>query len=570
MRISRRHYGELFGPTTGDKVRLADTDLWIEIEKDYNAPHYGDEAVFGGGKTLRDGMGQSSIPNAEGALDFVITNVIVMDPILGIVKGDIGIKEGRIVGVGKAGNPNTMIITPGLIVGPGTDIISADPGMIATAGGIDTHVHFDCAQLVMEALSSGITTMIGGGTGPKTVGIEAPGAFNIQRMIAAFEAFPMNMGMLGKGNSSEMEALIEQIEGGAIGLKIHEDWGSTLAVIDNCLKVADELGFQVQIHTDTLNESGFVDDTLEAINGRTIHAYHVEGAGGGHAPDILKVVGCPYIIPSSTNPTNPFTVNTVDEHQDMIMVCHHLNPAVPEDVAFADSRVREETIAAEDVLHDLGAISIMGSDSQGMGRIGETILRIWQLASKMRQQRGPLPEERGDNDNFRALRYLAKYTINPATVFGVQDYVGSIEPGKLADIVLWRNTFFGAKPETIIKGGFIAWSAMGEANASLMTCQPIMYRPQYGSFGSNPNSLSYIFVNQVALDKGISQKLTASAEKFVPVRNTRSLGKKDMVRNDYCPNITVDPETYRVEIDGKLITCEPITDVPLGKLYFLR
>ncbi len=570
MRISRKHYGELFGPTTGDKLRLADTNLWIEIEKDYNEPYYGDEAVFGGGKTLRDGMGQSSIPNADGTLDFVITNVIVMDPILGIVKGDIGIKEGKIVGIGKAGNPNTMDITPGLIVGPGTDIISADPGMIATPGGIDTHVHFDSAQLVMEALSSGITTMIGGGTGPKTVGIEAPGAFNIQRMIAAFESFPMNMGMLGKGNASEKAALIEQIEGGAIGLKIHEDWGSTLAVIDNCLKVADEMDFQVQIHTDTLNESGFVDDTLEAINGRTIHAYHVEGAGGGHAPDILKVVGYPHIIPSSTNPTNPFTVNTVDEHQDMIMVCHHLNPAVPEDVAFADSRVREETIAAEDVLHDMGAISIMGSDSQGMGRIGETILRVWQLASKMKQQRGSLPEEQGENDNFRVLRYLAKYTINPAIVFGIQDYVGSLEPGKLADIVLWRNTFFGAKPETIIKGGFIAWSTMGEANASLMTCQPIMYRPQYGAFGSNPNSLSYIFVNPAALDKGIGKKLPASAEKFVPVKNTRNLGKIDMVRNDYCPNITVDSETYRVEIDRERITCEPLEDVPLGKLYFLR
>lgn len=389
-------------------------------------------------------------------------------------------------------------------------------------------------------------------------------------MIAAFEAFPMNMGMLGKGNSSEKAALVEQIEGGAIGLKIHEDWGSTLAVIDNCLRVADEMDFQVQIHTDTLNESGFVDDTLEAIAGRTIHAYHVEGAGGGHAPDILKVVGCPHIIPSSTNPTNPYTVNTVDEHQDMIMVCHHLNPAVPEDVAFADSRVREETIAAEDVLHDMGAVSIMGSDSQGMGRIGETVMRVWQLASKMKQQRGPLPEETEDNDNRRVLRYLAKYTINPATVFGVQQYVGSLEPGKLADIVLWRNTFFGAKPETIIKGGFIAWSTMGEANASLMTCQPIMYRPQYGAFGSNPNSLSYIFVNQAAIDKGIAGKLPASAGKFVPVKNTRGLGKKDMVRNDYCPNITVDPETYRVEIDGERIACEPLEEVPLAKLYFIR
>ncbi|OKL35350.1 urease subunit alpha [Domibacillus mangrovi] len=570
MEVNRKHYGELFGPTVGDKVSLADTNLVIEIEKDYNAPNYGDEAVFGGGKTLREGMGQSSIPNSEGALDFVITNVIIMDPIQGIVKGDIGIKEGKIVGIGKAGNPNTMEITPGLIVGPGTDIISADPGMIATPGGIDTHVHFDSAQLVEEALSSGLTTMLGGGTGPKTVGIEAPGAFNIQRMINAFEAFPMNMGMLGKGNSSDKAALVEQIKGGAIGLKIHEDWGSTLSVIDTCLQVADEMDFQVQIHTDTLNESGFVDDTLEAIDGRTIHAYHIEGAGGGHAPDILKAAGYPHIIPSSTNPTNPFTVNTVDEHQDMIMVCHHLNPAVPEDVAFADSRVRAETIAAEDVLHDMGAISIMGSDSQGMGRIGESIMRVWQLASKMKLQRGALSEEQGDNDNARVLRYLAKYTINPATVFGIKDYVGSLEPGKLADIVLWRHTLFGAKPETIIKGGFIAWSTMGEPNASLMTCQPVLYRPQYGSFGGNPNKLSYIFVNQAAIDNGIADQLPASAEKFVPVRNTRNLRKKDMIRNNYCPDIKVDPETYRVEVDGELVTCDPLEEVPMSRLYFLR
>lgn len=570
MKISRANYGELYGPTVGDKLRLADTNLWIEIEKDYNAPHYGNEAVFGGGKTLRDGMGQSSITSQDGALDFVITNVIVMDPILGIVKGDIGIKDGKIVGIGKAGNPNTMEITPGLIIGPSTDIISADPGMIATPGGIDTHVHFDSAQLVAEALSSGITTMIGGGTGPKTVGIEAPGAFNIQRMIAAFESFPVNMGMLGKGNASQEEALIEQIEGGAIGLKIHEDWGSTPAVIDTCLRVADKYDFQVQIHTDTLNESGFVDDTLEAIAGRTIHAYHVEGAGGGHAPDILKVAGYSHIIPSSTNPTNPFTINTVDEHLDMIMVCHHLNPAVPEDVAFADSRVRQETIAAEDVLHDMGAISIMGSDSQGMGRIGETILRTWQLASKMKNQRGVLPEEQGDHDNYRVLRYLAKYTINPAIVFGVQDYVGSIEAGKIADIVIWRHTFFGAKPEVIIKGGFIVWSAMGEANASLMTCQPILYRPQYGAYGSNPNQLSYIFVNRAAMHKGIEQTLPLSAKKFVPVQNTRHIGKKDMVRNNFCPNIRIDPETYRVEINGRLIHCDPMEEAPLGRLYFLR
>ena len=487
MKYSRKSYGEMYGPTVGDKVSLADTDLWIEIEKDYNSNFYGNEAIFGGGKTLRDGMGQSSIPSKDGALDFVITNVIILDPELGVVKGDIGIKDGYIVGVGKAGNPEIMEISEGLIVGPSTDIISADPGMIATPGGIDTHVHFDSVDLVWEALSSGLTTMIGGGTGPKTVGIEAPGAFNIQRMIEAFESFPVNLGIIAKGNSSQEQAIIEQIEGGAIGLKIHEDWGSTGAVIDTCLTVADQYDLQVQIHTDTLNESGYIDDTLEAIGDRTIHAYHVEGAGGGHAPDILKIAGYPRIIPSSTNPTNPFTANTVDEHLDMIMVCHHLNPAVPEDVAFADSRVRYETIGAEDVLHDLGAISIMGSDSQGMGRIGETILRTWQLAAKMKLQRGKLEEDSDKNDNFRVLRYLSKYTINPAIAFGIDDYVGSIKPGKVADIVLWKHDFFGVKPEIVLKSGFIAWSAMGEANGSLMTCQPIHYRHQYGSFGNNPN-----------------------------------------------------------------------------------
>ena len=570
MKYSRKSYGEMYGPTVGDKVSLADTDLWIEIEKDYNSNFYGNEAIFGGGKTLRDGMGQSSIPSKDGALDFVITNVIILDPELGVVKGDIGIKDGYIVGVGKAGNPEIMEISEGLIVGPSTDIISADPGMIATPGGIDTHVHFDSVDLVWEALSSGLTTMIGGGTGPKTVGIEAPGAFNIQRMIEAFESFPVNLGIIAKGNSSQEQAIIEQIEGGAIGLKIHEDWGSTGAVIDTCLTVADQYDLQVQIHTDTLNESGYIDDTLEAIGDRTIHAYHVEGAGGGHAPDILKIAGYPRIIPSSTNPTNPFTANTVDEHLDMIMVCHHLNPAVPEDVAFADSRVRYETIGAEDVLHDLGAISIMGSDSQGMGRIGETILRTWQLAAKMKLQRGKLEEDSDKNDNFRVLRYLSKYTINPAIAFGIDDYVGSIKPGKVADIVLWKHDFFGVKPEIVLKSGFIAWSAMGEANGSLMTCQPIHYRPQYGSFGNNPNRLSYVFTTQQAINKGLKDKVPNSANKLLPIKSTRNLGKKDMIRNNYCPNIKVDPETYRVDIDGERIYSEPIDHVPLGRLYFLR
>lgn len=570
-KMTRKEYVDLYGPTVGDKLHLGDTGLVIEIEKDYNSDSYGNEAVFGGGKTLRDGMGQApGVDSLQGALDFVITNITIMDPFYGIVKGDIGIKDGKIVGIGKAGNPDTMEITPGLIVSPNTNIISADPGMIATAGGIDVHVHFDSMQLAWEALSNGLTTMLGGGAGPQTVGIEAPGPFNLQRMIEAFEDIPVNMGQLGKGNSSRPDALIEQALGGCIGLKLHEDWGATPAAIDQCLKIADQYDFQVQIHTDTLNESGYVERTLEAINGRTMHAYHTEGAGGGHAPDILKVVGMENILPSSTNPTNPYTINTLEEHLDMIMTCHHLNPNVPEDVAFADSRIRGETIAAEDVLHDMGAISMLGSDSQGMGRVGESILRTWQLAAKNKAQRGRLKEETGDNDNQRVLRYLSKYTINPAITFGIDEYVGSLRPGRLADIVIWRNTFFGAKPDTVIKGGFIAWSVMGDANASLMTCEPILYKPQYGAMGSNVNRTSKIFVTQAAIDKGLGEKLPVSAGKLLPVKNTRHLGKRHMMYNNYCPNIKIDPETYQVFVDNELITCEPAKVLPLAQKYFFR
>lgn len=570
-KMTRKEYVDLYGPTTGDRLHLGDTGLLAEIEKDYNADCYGNEAVFGGGKTLRDGMGQApGVSDKDGSLDFVITNVTILDPFYGIVKGDIGIKDGKIVGIGKAGNPDTMDITPGLIVSPNTDIFSADPGMIATAGGIDVHVHFDCLQLAWEALSNGLTTMLGGGTGPKTVGIEAPGAFNIGRMIEAFETIPVNMGQLGKGNSSKPEAIIDQVLGGAIGMKLHEDWGSTPSAIDQCLRIADEYDFQVQIHTDTLNEAGFVERTLEAIDGRTIHAYHTEGAGGGHAPDIIKVVGMGNILPSSTNPTNPYTINTLEEHLDMIMTCHHLNKMVPEDVAFADSRIRSQSIAAEDVLHDMGAISMLGSDSQGMGRIGESILRTWQLAAKNKMQRGPLSEETGDNDNQRILRYLSKYTINPAITFGIDDYVGSLRPGRMADIVIWKNSFFGAKPEIIFKSGFIAWSQMGDANASLMTCEPILYRPQYGASGGAPNTLSKIFVPQAALDHGLAARLPVSARKLLPVRKTRGLRKSDMLYNNLCPNITVDPETYEVKVDGQLITCEPAKVLPLAQRYFFR
>ena len=566
-RLTRRQYADLYGPTTGDRVHLADTGLAIEIERDWNT--YGDEAVFGGGKTLRDGMGQvPGVTAEEGALDFVITNAIVMDPELGIVKGDIGIKDGRVVGVGKAGNPDVMDVTPGLVVSANTDILSVE-GMIATPGGIDVHVHFDCAQLAWEALSNGITTLIGGGTGPKTVGIDAPGAFNLQRMIDAFAGIPVNMGQLGKGNSSKPRVLVEQALGGAIGLKLHEDWGTTPATIDTCLRVADEYDFQVQIHTDTLNEAGFLERTLASIGGRTIHTYHTEGAGGGHAPDIIRVAGEPNCLPSSTNPTNPFTVNTVDEHLDMIMTCHHLNPLVPEDVAFAESRIRAETIAAEDVLHDLGAISMLGSDSQGMGRIGETVTRTWQLAASMKAQRGRLPEETGDNDNQRVLRYLAKYTLNPAITFGIERHVGSLRPGTLADIVIWRPGFFGAKPEVILKGGFIAWAAMGDANASLMTCQAILYRPQYGAYGANMRATCMTFVTQAALDANLAGRIHADVQ-LVAVRGTRTLGKTHMVRNALCPEIRVDPETYKVFVNGERVTCRPARVLPLAQRYFLR
>lgn len=570
-KMTRKEYVDLYGPTVGDKLHLGDTGLVVEIEKDFNADSYGNESVFGGGKTLRDGMGSApGTDSVQGCLDFVITNITIMDPCYGIVKGDIGIKNGKIVGIGKAGNPDTMNITPGLIVGANTNIVSADPGMIATPGGIDVHVHFDSLQLYTEALSNGLTTMLGGGEGPVTVGIETPGPYNMHRMIEAFEDIPVNAGFLGKGNSSRPDSLVEQALNGCIGMKLHEDWGATPAAIDQCLRIADEYDFQVQIHTDTLNEAGYVERTLEAINGRTMHAYHTEGAGGGHAPDILKVVGMPNILPSSTNPTNPYTVNTLEEHLDMIMTCHHLNPRVPEDVAFADSRIRGQTIAAEDVLHDMGAISMLGSDSQGMGRVGESILRTWQLAAKNKLQRGRLPEETGDNDNVRVLRYLSKYTINPAITFGIDDYIGSLRPGRQADIVIWKNTFFGAKPEIVLKNGFIAWSVMGDANASLMTCEPILYKPQFGAMGSNANRSSSIFVTQAALDYGLAEKLPVSAGKLLPVKNTRHLGKKDMMYNNYCPNIRIDPETYEVFIDDELITSDPAKILPLAQKYFFR
>ena len=568
MEISRDRYAELFGPTTGDRVRLADTSLIIEVERDDTS--YGDECVFGGGKTLRDGLGMAAgITAADGALDLVITNVLLVDPVQGIVKTDIGIKDGKIVGIGKAGNPGIMAgVTPNLIISANTDV-RAGEGLIATPGGLDGHVHFDSAGLCAEALSSGLTTMLGGGLGPVTVGICTSGAHNMELMLRASEAFPINFGFLGKGSSSLPESLVEQVANGAMGLKIHEDWGAMPSVIDTCLKVADQYDFQVKIHTDTLNESGYVEDTLAAIKGRTIHTYHTEGAGGGHAPDIIKVASYPYCLTSSTNPTNPYTVNTFDEHLDMVMVCHHLNPRVPEDVAFAESRIRAETIAAEDILHDMGAISMLGSDSQGMGRIGEVICRTWQLASKMKDQRGTLPEDSDRNDNNRVLRYLAKYTINVARTCGIADYVGSIEPGKMADIVLWQPGFFGIKPELVIKQGFIAWSPMGESNASLMTCEPILYRPQWGSFGSAPAATSACFVTQLALERGLADRLGLQKE-LLPVKDTRQLSKADMLHNDVCPEIEVDPDTFQVRVNGDLATCEPVNKVPLGRLYIFR
>lgn len=568
-KITRAHYAALYGPTKGDALRLADTSLIAEIEHDYAV--YGDECLHGGGKTLRDGIGLvSGLDSAAGALDMLVSNAVIIDPVLGIVKGDIGIKEGKIAGVGKAGNPAMMDgVDKDLLCAAATTVRDAE-GLIATPGGIDVHVHFDSAQLCEHAISSGITTMLGGSLGPITVGIDCGGAWNVGKMLQAAEQWPINFGFLGRGNTAKPRSIIDQIEGGCFGLKIHEDWGAMPATIDTCLAVADEMGFQVQLHTDTLNESGFLEDTIAAINGRTIHMYHVEGAGGGHAPDIISITGESNCLPSSTNPTNPFTVNTFDEHLDMIMVCHHLNPAVPEDVAFAESRCRAETIAAEDVLHDIGAISMLGSDSQGMGRINEVICRTWQLASKMKDQRGRLPQEkttRGDNERIK--RYIAKYTINAARTYGIDDYIGSLEKGKLADIVLWRPAFFGIKPELIIKGGFIVWSAMGDSAASLMTCEPMAMRPQWGAFGKAKQGLSMSFVNQLAIDNNITDKL--GLEKMVrPTQNTRRLNKSHMLHNSACPDVKVNPETFEVFVDGELATCEPAKKLPLTQRYMLR
>lgn len=569
LAMSRQAYAGMFGPTTGDRVRLADTDLLIEVEKDFTV--YGDECKFGGGKVLRDGMGQSSRATRDGgALDLVITNALILDH-WGIVKADIGIRDGRIAGIGKAGNPDMMDgVDPALVVGATTEVIAGE-GLIVTAGGIDTHIHFICPQQIETALASGITTMIGGGTGPAT-GTNAttctPGAWNIHRMLEAAEAFPVNLGFLGKGNAAGQEALKEQILAGAIGLKLHEDWGSTPAAIDSCLTVADQFDVQVAIHTDTLNEAGFVEETIRAIAGRTIHTYHTEGAGGGHAPDIIRMAGEPNVIPSSTNPTRPFTVNTIEEHLDMLMVCHHLDSRIPEDVAFADSRIRPETIAAEDILHDLGALSIISSDSQAMGRVGEVILRTWQTADKMKKQRGRLAEETGDNDNFRAKRYIAKYTINPAIAHGISDYVGSVETGKWADLVLWKPAFFGVKPELVLKGGFIAYAAMGDPNASIPTPQPVTGRPMFASFGRAVQNRSLTFVSKAAFEAGVQERL-GLCKQVLPVRNCRNIGKKNMVHNHATPHIEVDPETYQVRADGELIVCEPAGTVPMAQRYFL-
>jgi urease subunit alpha len=565
--IERSAYADMFGPTTGDKVRLADTDLIIEVEDDRTV--YGEEVKFGGGKVIRDGMGQSQVTRAGGAVDTVITNALIVDH-TGIYKADIGLKDGRIAGIGKAGNPD---IQPGvdIIVGPGTEAIAAE-GKIVTAGGIDVHIHFICPQQIDDALYSGLTTMMGGGTGP-AAGTNAttctPGPWHIARMLQAAEAFPMNLGFYGKGNASTPQALEEQVNAGACALKLHEDWGTTPAAIDTCLSVADDMDVQVLIHSDTLNESGFVEDTVAAFKGRTIHAFHTEGAGGGHAPDIIKVCGEPNVIPSSTNPTRPFTVNTLDEHLDMLMVCHHLDPKIPEDVAFAESRIRRETIAAEDILHDMGAFSIIASDSQAMGRVGEVITRTWQTADKMKKQRGTLPDETGDNDNFRVRRYVAKYTINPAIAHGIAEHVGSIEVGKLADLVLWNPAFFGAKPDVVLKCGTIAAAPMGDPNASIPTPQPVHYRPMFGSFGKSLTASSVSFVSQAGLDAGLGDALGLDRE-LLPVKNTRGgIGKSAMLLNDATPDIDVDPETYEVRANGELLTCEPADVLSLAQRYFL-
>jgi urease subunit alpha len=564
LKIGRQAYAEMFGPTTGDRVRLADTELWIEVEKDYT--HYGEEVKFGGGKVIRDGMGQSQRVSKDCA-DTVITNALIVDH-WGIVKADIGIKNGRIAAIGKAGNPDIQPAVT-IVIGPGTEIIAGE-GMIVTAGGIDSHIHFICPQQIEEALMSGVTTMLGGGTGPATGTFATtctPGPWHIYSMLQAAEAFPMNLGFLGKGNASLKPALKEQVVAGAMGLKLHEDWGTTPAAIDCCLAVADEMDVQVAIHTDTLNESGFVEATVAAFKGRTIHTYHTEGAGGGHAPDIIRVCGEANVLPSSTNPTRPYTVNTIDEHLDMLMVCHHLDAAIAEDVAFAESRIRRETIAAEDILHDLGAFSMLSSDSQAMGRVGEVIIRTWQTAHKMKLQRGALAGDTAANDNFRVKRYIAKYTINPAITHGIAHAVGSIEPGKLADLVLWKPVFFGVKPSLILKSGMIAAAAMGDPNASIPTPQPVHYRTMFGAFGG-ALATSVTFVSQAALK---NPKIASLGLKkpLVTVRNTRKIGKQDMIHNDYMPRIEVDPETYQVKADGKLLVCEPAKVLPLAQRYFL-
>jgi urease subunit alpha len=562
--MSRAAYAQMFGPTVGDKVRLADTDLIIQVEKDFTI--YGEEVKFGGGKVIRDGMGQSQRSRADGAVDTVITNALILDH-WGIVKADIGITDGRIAAIGKAGNPD---VQPGvdIIIGPGTEAISGE-GKIVTAGGIDTHVHYICPQQIEEALYAGLTTMMGGGTGPAT-GTNAttctPGPWHIQRMLQAADAFPMNLGFLGKGNAALAKGLIEQIEAGVCGLKLHEDWGATPAAIDCCLSAADEMDVQVAIHTDSLNESGFVENTIAAFKGRTIHTFHTEGAGGGHAPDIIKVCGEANVLPASTSPTRPYTVDTLDEALDMLMVTHHLDRRIPEDVAFAESRIRKETIAAEDILHDLGAISIMSSDSQAMGRVGEVIIRTWQTADKMKKQFGRLAEEKGDNDNFRARRYISKYTINPAVAQGISAYVGSIEVGKLADLCIWEPAFFGVKPDMVLKGGVIAAAIMGDPNASIPTPQPEYYRPMFGAFGSALTESSVTFVSQAALAKTETLGL---AKKLLPVTNTRKIGKHSMILNDSTPNIEVDPETYEVRADGRLLTCEPAKVLAMAQRYFM-
>jgi urease subunit alpha len=563
--ITRQAYAEMFGPTTGDRLRLADTELILEVERDYTT--YGDEVKFGGGKVIRDGQGQSQSVSAE-TVDLVITNALIVDH-WGIVKADIGIKEGRIAAIGKAGNPGVQP-NVNIIIGPGTEVLAGE-GSIVTAGGIDAHIHFICPQQVEDALMSGVTTMIGGGTGPAT-GTNAttctPGPWNIHRMLQAVDNLPMNIGLLGKGNASQPESLREQVAAGAMGLKLHEDWGTTPASIDCCLSVAEEMDIQVAIHTDTLNESGFVEDTLAAIGDRVIHTYHTEGAGGGHAPDIIKAAGLNNVLPSSTNPTRPYTVNTVDEHLDMLMVCHHLDPSIAEDVAFAESRIRRETIAAEDILHDLGAFSMISSDSQAMGRVGEVITRTWQTAHKMKVQRGPLTGDNEHNDNARIKRYIAKYTINPAIAHGVSHEVGSIEVGKLADIVLWKPAFFGIKPSTILKGGMIAAAPMGDPNASIPTPQPVHYRPMFGAMGGACHATSMLFLSKAAIEAKVPESLSLKSL-IGEVKGCRTVRKADMIHNDYQPDITVDPQTYEVKADGVTLTCEPATELPMAQRYFL-